>query len=689
MFDASEDPGPPALAYGAGVAQLVAGDREIATCVAALRRYGRWAAVGLASPPTQWLFARDSEVLWPKTRHTRVEATLLFDGAHLVGLSVSYLWGDPGGREMIASVVRLDERAAHDTAFKDAAIASAHCAFTQLRAQRIRVRSNDVLATHLCGKHAAVVVDADWYDFSKTAVSQPVRSTPRRWITRADFQHLGVFGPGLWPIPLRPHKSPNTPIVVRDPSSAHKDLLQSSGMWRGAFFADSGTSKDAQVVVIGAGLSGLCAAYALRDHDPLILEFNDRIGGTAASERGFALGAHYQCDLGQGWDPALLRLYKEREWIHPQPRDELYRFVDEQFYVDDHRHEQALLPDHTLRRDGWRLFEEDATAARFRELMTDEIAYCPTRLTPTDKRDTLNQSFRSWLTQRGFPASGELARSLETSLTSDYGAGASGVSAFAGIHFFVNRPYFDGSVGTFAPPQGLSYFADSLAGCLDPQSIHLRHMVRRVIDRGDHVEVIALDLAERCTRRFRAKAVVYGSPKKAVPYVFPADRRLFDRNRYAAWVTVTFEMNRMPESELLCWSNHVAEKSGTHIGFTWANHRQSEDPPILTHYMVLPPGRLGHARVMLARPGRLAQFCRRQMEHYLGRDVGRDIQRVTIQKLGHAMPTPVPGSLLRDPNARRSSARIIYAGVDTGRLPILSEALDSGLQAAEGIKELL
>ena len=43
---------------------------------------------------------------------------------------------------------------------------------------------------------------------------------------------------------------------------------------------------------------------------------------------------------------------------------------------------------------------------------------------------------------------------------------------------------------------------------------------------------------------------------------------------------------------------------------------------------------------------------------------------------------PGPGHLLNDAN-ERPDADMIYAGVDNGRLPLLFEAVDSGLQAVD------
>jgi len=48
--------------------------------------------------------------------------------------------------------------------------------------------------------------------------------------------------------------------------------------------------------------------------------------------------------------------------------------------------------------------------------------------------------------------------------------------------------------------------------------------------------------------------------------------------------------------------------------------------------------------------------------------------------MGHAMSVPTPRFLFNDANDKGTD--LIYAGVDNGRLPLLYEAMDSGLMAS-------
>ncbi len=62
------------------------------------------------------------------------------------------------------------------------------------------------------------------------------------------------------------------------------------------------------------------------------------------------------------------------------------------------------------------------------------------------------------------------------------------------------------------------------------------------------------------------------------------------------------------------------------------------------------------------------------------------IEHVSINLMAHAMPIPKTNYLTFD-SVPSFGKNIIFAGVDTGRLPLFFEACDSGLQAASKLLE--
>ncbi|MBI5510153.1 MAG: FAD-dependent oxidoreductase [Deltaproteobacteria bacterium] len=468
------------------------------------------------------------------------------------------------------------------------------------------------------------------------------------------------------------------------------------GPLRRSAFPEAGPPETVDVLIVGAGVSGLAAAFRLKPRKCTVLERASQIGGTGAaavslSGQQFALAAHYECNLSLDFGKEVLDIYRDLGIVEPRPGTNSLGFVDRHHHVDPARSEQAILTDGTLRTRGWRMFASDPVATRFKDRLLQQAGdFClPTRLSPERAKDAQRRTFRAWLTAEGFESGTELERSMNILLKSDYGADAALVNAYAGLHYFLCRPYFTTGTETFSPPQGLQYFADKLLAATPGLDLRLETLVVRLVPHADHVEVVALDVGAKRTRRFRARAVVFAAPKKVLKYVYPPDRALFAANRYAAWITVTFELKEtFPETELLAWANHVPERSGVHVGFSWANHHTPDQPPIITHYLALPPGKLSHFEVLLARPGPVVKRCLELMAVLFGRDLGAITRRVTLQKLGHSMPTPVVGSLFTDPNRHRACPRIAYAGVDTGRLPVLAEAFDSALDAVAAIREV-
>lgn len=651
-----------------------------------LRRQGRWRTFGLQNPPDDRILESLEVGVPAGVRRVHAETYWLCDRRGVIcGLTMWYPWDAPTDRKYLLFIDTFSKKMQLRSMVR-ATLSTAPAGMLS-----VAVQTDSLAATVLPKNQNAA---ADFQHYTRTFLQEEkwigaIEQITDVWQPLAsDTQKFSTF----FSIPTTKSGTPYPfELVIRDPSDAHKQLLLAGWPQRYATFPEIDKTTETDVLVVGAGVAGLAAAYALSPRKTIVLERGDRLGGTGAYQRGlygdFPLGAHYECDLHDHFGKEILDLYQNIGLA--QQTKSGWAFVDKQYYQPPTYGEQLLGPDGQWRFSGRISFSETSQVEKFREavLQWGPAFGLPTRLCDETTKQLNLVSFADWLKKSGLsePSPTGASYGMDVLLRSDYGAASDQISAFAGLHYFACRPYFTTGSSTFAPSRGLAYFCERLLQFTPSANVRLQHMVRKIFPRGDHVEVVALDLNQQTTRRFLAKAVVVASPKKALRYLAAADAPLFAKNRYAAWATVTMELEDLAERELLRWATHVYESSQHYVGMTWHNPAPS-GPLVLSHYLVWPPSRWGHVALLTTSAQQLINFCFRQMARVVGRDILKEVKRITLQKFGHSMPTPLPHNLFFSPNARRAHERIVYAGVDTGRLPLLAEAIDSGLEAARELR---
>ena len=75
----------------------------------------------------------------------------------------------------------------------------------------------------------------------------------------------------------------------------------------------------------------------------------------------------------------------------------------------------------------------------------------------------------------------------------------------------------------------------------------------------------------------------------------------------------------------------------------------------------------------------------KHLEDYFSKPLRKEIEKVFIKQMGHAIPIPQPGFLFKDANTNRTNPNLAYAGVDNGKLPLFFEAIDSGIMAVKEV----
>lgn len=174
-------------------------------------------------------------------------------------------------------------------------------------------------------------------------------------------------------------------------------------------------------IVVGAGLSGLAAAYALKgaDWDVTVLEARERHGGRVRSFR-FDANRDLVCELGGEWVGAS----------HERMRALCREFG---LALKDHRFEAALMRDGRVSRPGSWDFSAQANAA-YEKFKKTYQGYTERERERLDRFD-----WWTWLEEIGFTPDDLLLRDLQDS--TDFGESIRHVSAYAAAsEYFESSP---------------------------------------------------------------------------------------------------------------------------------------------------------------------------------------------------------------------------------------------------------
>ena len=222
-------------------------------------------------------------------------------------------------------------------------------------------------------------------------------------------------------------------------------------------------------VIIGAGLSGLAAAHALKQAhwNVTVLEAQERLGGRVLSF-SFKEEPELVCELGG-------------EWVG-ESHDRMKALChDFKIPLKDHRFEGWLMQDGVVKRPGQWDFSPKAKAAfaKFRK------AY--EHYTQSDRVRLDQYDWWTWLEEIGFTEEDLLLRDLQDS--TDFGETIRMISAYAAA-----AEYFESSPANemdYKMEGGNSRLVNALAAQVGNASIHLNMAVERIAQRAGRVTVTA------------------------------------------------------------------------------------------------------------------------------------------------------------------------------------------------------
>ena len=224
-------------------------------------------------------------------------------------------------------------------------------------------------------------------------------------------------------------------------------------------------------IIIGAGLSGLAAAHALKKKRPswnvTLLEARERIGGRVFSF-SFKENPKLVCELGG-------------EWIGDNHERMKALCQDFKIPLKDHRFEAWLMRDGIVKRPGQWDFSARAKAAFQNLKQTYE------RYTAKQKRRLDQYDWWTLLEEIGFSEDDLLLRDLQDS--TDFGETIRMISAYAAA-----SEYFESSPANemdFKMEGGNSRLIEELVRSIGSESVRTGMIVQKIKQRGGRVTVTA------------------------------------------------------------------------------------------------------------------------------------------------------------------------------------------------------
>ncbi len=486
--------------------------------------------------------------------------------------------------------------------------------------------------------------------------------------------------------------------------------------------------RRAGALVVGAGISGLAAARALRQsgiEDVQVFELEDAAGGNS---RGHVLGG-MACPLGAHYLPVpseraveLIALLEElglRRTEHGQPvYDErhLCHSPQERLFIGGQWHEGLLPPVQALPVE-----QRASTQAQYvqfsatvRRLSEGAAFSMPTAYAPW--QPTLGAldavPFAQWLDAQGLNAPA-LRWYLDYCCRDDYGAGAAQVSAWAGIHYFASRHGFhapgeptEERDGVLTWPEGNAWISRRLAAPLG-ERLHSGCIALRVSEGRSEASVDVWNVGTSQAERWTAPQVVLAVPLFLAARLLEAPpaalKQAAAAMRHAPWLVANLELGQALDDRPGAppsWDNvaYATLSGSAALGYVDAMHQRTRPhsgPTVLTAYWALGGDSVGQLQAQRARllndpwltwaKAVVADLAR------VHPDLPGKLKQVDLMRYGHAMSIPVPG--LRSSAALRALAepqrRVQFAHSDLSSYSVFEEALYQGQRAGLAAKRAM
>ena len=491
------------------------------------------------------------------------------------------------------------------------------------------------------------------------------------------------------------------------------DFKRGHTLRTGAKFPAPSSETSTGIAILGGGIAGLSAAWALAEAgyaDFRLFELEDRPGGNARSGRNtvsaYPLGAHY-LPIPNAETKGVIRLLERLGIVTGReggkPVYDPYQLVSDpdERLLHLGKWQAGLVPTVGLTpQDTGDLNAFFAAMGAYRDRLDNgKPAFAIPMALSSDAADlrALDRlSFAAWLDEKGW-RSPILRGHVRYACRDDYGTEPGHVSAWAGIHYFAGRrghaANADGDT-VLTWPEGNGHLAGRMAARLKGH-ISCGQIVHKVARAGDGVTIEAFDAARGISHRVHAKAAVLAMPHFVAGRVAPQGSVDSTGFGYAPWIVANVTVDRTPAGQgvALAWDN--VSWTSKSLGYVVATHQSLDAVPgasVLTWYMPLSDMAPAAARrLMIDRPlGEWQEIVARDLIE-TNPDLAGAIRRIDVWRWGHAMIRPVPGFFFGGPReaAARPQPPLFFAHSDLSGLSLFEEAHYRGTLAAQDAMALL
>lgn len=467
----------------------------------------------------------------------------------------------------------------------------------------------------------------------------------------------------------------------------------------------------ASVVVVGAGMAGLSAAWRLSRaglEDYRVLELGAAPGGTAVgganAVSAFPWGAHYlPCPLPHARAVGLLaremgaaELSAEGGLVFDEAQ--LCRAPQERIFVADRWYEGLYPRAGATRADLDELARFQAEVKRLSELRDGRgrRAFAVPMAHGSDDAELValdRQSMAEWLASRRLD--GERIRwYVEYGCRDDYGTTLADTSAWAALHYHASRTEHGGPDDLLTWPEGNARIVAHLARVAG-RRLSAGVLVTEVRPLARGAEVVAFRPGGGPCERIVADHVILSVPRVVAARLLSDPRLAAEARAFeaGAWLVANLTLRRRPRSRGFpeAWDNVLYGSRS--LGYVVATHQSDRHggPPgatVWTWYLSLVQHDAAEAHRWLA--GLSWREAAELVVADLRRahpDVEQCIERLDVWRWGHAMIRPRPGFVF-GPVRRQAHlplGDVHFAHTDLSGLPLLEEAQYHGIRAAEEI----